>query len=65
MTTATRSGSVYPVPKPAVDDNTQFTAGLLFDVADVLVRHGYPRPTTRDWAHLMTVIYDFCYRERP
>jgi len=59
------SDAVYPVPEPAVDDNTQFTAGLLFDIADVLVRHGYPQPQTRDWACLMTAVYDFCYQERP
>jgi hypothetical protein len=61
----TTADAVYPVPEPAVDGNTQFTAGLLFDIADVLVRHGYPRPTTRDWTHPMTIVYDFCYRERP
>lgn len=63
MSTAT--DAVYPVPEPVVDDNTEFTAGLLFDIADILVRHRYPRPQTRDWAHLMTAVYDFCYRERP
>ena len=64
MTAANRNFRL-PVPNPAVNDNTAFAAGLLFDIADVLIRHGYPPPQTRDWPRLMTVIYDSCYRDRP
>jgi len=31
-------------PLPDIGDDHRFTAGLLFDLAALLERHGYPRP---------------------
>jgi hypothetical protein len=57
--------AAYPVAEPAdPGDDTQFTSGLLFDIADALVAHGYPKPQAADWAHLMTAIYQFIYKEK-
>ncbi|WP_168356872.1 hypothetical protein [Streptomyces rhizosphaericola] len=51
----------YPiVPRPA--DDTRFTAALALDVADVLTRHGYPRPTSGlDWVELKLALLHFLY----
>jgi hypothetical protein len=51
---------VYPLPAP--DDDPRFTYGLIFDVADVLTSHGFPRPDGTDWAHLMTALVRFLYQ---
>jgi hypothetical protein len=57
--------AAYPVAEPAdPDDDTRFTSGLLFDVADALVAHGYPKPQAVDWTDLMTAIHKFIYKER-
>jgi hypothetical protein len=46
------------------DHDTQFTAGLLFDVADAHVPPRLPKPQAVDGPHLMTAIYQFIYKER-
>lgn len=39
-------------PLPAGGGDRRFTAGLLFDIAGLLERHGYPRPeATGDLVH--------------
>lgn len=45
--------AAYPLPRPACDHDPRFTYGLVFDIADVLANHGYPRPDHTDWADLM------------
>jgi hypothetical protein len=52
----------YPLPAPAHDP--RFTYGLLFEVADVLARNGFPRPAGSDWAHLMTALGGFLYQQK-
>jgi len=37
----------------------------LFDIADALVRNGFPRPAGVDWAHLMLSLDRFLYQENP
>ena len=52
----------YPLPRPV--DDARFTYGLLFDVAAVLERHGFPRPVAGGdlvalHLSLFTFLYDF------
>lgn len=54
---------VYPLPTPA-DTDPRFTYSLLFDVADVLHRNGFPRPAGADWAQLITALGRFLYQTR-
>jgi hypothetical protein len=54
---------VYPLPAP--DDDPRFTYGLIFDVADVLTRHGYPPPDGTDWPDLMLALSGFLYQPEP
>jgi hypothetical protein len=50
----------YPLPRPA--DDARFTTGLLIDVVDVLVRHGYPRPeAAKDLTDLQQALFRFLY----
>ncbi|MFF3096228.1 hypothetical protein [Streptomyces cyaneofuscatus] len=51
----------YPItPRP--EDDARFTAGLALDVADVLTRHGYPRPASGpDWVELKLALFRFLY----
>jgi len=58
--TAPPPAASYPLPRP--DDDPRFTYGLVFDVADVLSKHGYPRPTDTDWADLMLALFRFIYQ---
>lgn len=58
MTTA----PVYPLP--VRDDDERFSFGLVIDVGDVLVAHGYPRPASSDWADLQQALYRFLYSPR-
>lgn len=54
---------VYPLPRPAHDE--RFTFGLIIDVADVLVAHGYPRPATGgDLVALQQALFGFLYADR-
>jgi hypothetical protein len=34
----------------------------VFDIADVLSTHGYPRPDHTDWADLMLALFRFIYQ---
>ncbi|MEH1130842.1 hypothetical protein [Micromonospora sp. CPCC 206061] len=55
--------AAYPLPVPAGAD-PQFTYGLLFDIAEVLQRNGFPRPAGTDWADLMTALNHFLYQSK-
>ncbi|MFJ8857058.1 hypothetical protein ACIRD8_01355 [Streptomyces sp. NPDC102451] len=46
---------------PQPEDDARFTRGLSIDVADVLVRHGYPEPTGLDWVELQLALFRFLY----
>jgi hypothetical protein len=54
--------ATYPLPRPADDHDPRFTLGLVFDIADVLSKHGYPRPDHTDWADLMLALFRFIYQ---
>lgn len=54
--------ATYPLPRPADDHDPRFTLGLVFDIADVLTAHGYPRPDHTDWADLMLALFRFIYQ---
>lgn len=60
---ARMTGGTYPVPHPGTDD-PRFTFGLGIDVADVLVRHGYPPPDEAAQLRLMQTLFQFIYREQ-
>lgn len=53
----------YPLPQPGT--GPRLTYGLLFDIADALVRNGFPRPAGTDWANLMLSLDRFLYQENP
>jgi hypothetical protein len=57
-----RQAAAYPLPRPADDHDPRFTYGLVFDIADVLSTHGYPRPDHTDWADLMLALFRFIYQ---
>ena len=51
---------IYPMPRP--EDDVRFTYGLLSDVANVLVRHGYERPEAGgDLVALQLSLFGFLY----
>ena len=54
--------AAYPLRRPAGDDDPRFTYGLVFDIAEVLCKHGYPRPAHTDWADLMLAVFGFLYQ---
>lgn len=58
------SERVYPI-RPEPEDDPRFTLGLTIDVAEVLVRHGYPDPrgTGLDFVGLQQALFGFLYRE--
>ncbi|HEY3143114.1 MAG TPA: hypothetical protein VGJ86_18390 [Acidimicrobiales bacterium] len=60
--TPTTHPPAYPVPNPGQDP--RFTHGLLFDIAEVLHRHGYPQPAGTDWADLMLALSRFIYQNK-
>jgi hypothetical protein len=62
-TTSTAQQPVYPLPAPA-DNDPRFTYGLLFDIAQVLQRNGFPQPVGTDWADLMTALGRFLYHSK-
>ena len=62
-TASTSRQPVYPLPAPA-DNDPRFTYGLLFDIAQVLQRNGFPQPAGTDWADLMTALGGFLYRSK-
>lgn len=54
----------YPLPQ--ADDDPRFTFGLVLDVAELLVTHGYPRPAAgADWVELQQALFRFLYSPRP
>jgi hypothetical protein len=60
MTQTNTTARVYPLPQPAND--ARFTYGLLFDVAAVLEKHGYPRPKSGgDLVALHLALFTFLY----
>jgi hypothetical protein len=63
MTDTTSTAPVYPLPAPA-DNDPRFTYGLLFDIATVLQRNGFPQPVGTDWADLMAVLGRFLYQPK-
>jgi hypothetical protein len=54
---------VYPLPVPEGTDG-RLTYGLLFQIADVLTRNGFPRPAGTDWADLMLALDRFLYQPK-
>ena len=49
---------VSPLPD---EDDSRFTFGLVDDVATVLERHGYRRPTGYDWIGLDEALHTYLY----
>lgn len=50
-------------PLPDAGDDRRFTAGLLFDLACLLERHGYPRPVGGgDLIHWQLALFRAIYR---
>jgi hypothetical protein len=55
------SEHAYPI-RPLPEDDARFTFGLMVDVAEVLVRHGYPPVTAGgDLVDLQQALYHFLY----
>jgi hypothetical protein len=59
--TTTTTQPIYPLPQRGTD--SRFTYGLIFDIAEALVRNGFPRPAGTDWADLMLALHRFLYQE--
>ncbi len=54
--------AAYPVAPLQGDADDRFTTGLLFDVRDVLTRHGYPQITSGlDLVDLRQALFGFLY----
>ena len=52
----------YPLPVPMRGgDDPRFSVGLAYDVAQVLVAHGYPPIHGRDMVDLQQALYRFLY----
>lgn len=53
------SDRVYPLPR---HDDPRFTFGLALEVGAVLVKHGYPAPSSaEDFAALQQALFGFLY----
>ncbi|MFJ6200188.1 hypothetical protein [Micromonospora sp. NPDC092111] len=63
MTDTAPAAAAYPLPQSDGPD-PRFTYGLLFDIAEVLQRNGFPRPAGTDWAQLMTTLHRFLYQPK-
>lgn len=63
QTTATTPQPAYPLPQPDGTD-PRITYGLLFDLAEVLQRNGFPRPAGTDWANLTAALGRFLYQSQ-
>jgi hypothetical protein len=63
QTTATTPQPAYPLPQPSGTD-PRLTYGLLFDVADVLQRNGFPHSAGSDWANLTAALGRFLYQSQ-
>jgi hypothetical protein len=61
--TTTPQQPVYPLPTPA-DGDPRLTYGLLFDIAEVLQRNGFPQPAGTDWADLIATLGRFLYQNK-
>ena len=55
--------SNFPI-RSKTESDPRFSAGLLFDVAAVLERHGYPPVDRGDWADLKLALYRFLHLGR-
>lgn len=53
----------YPVPRDG--EEQRFTNALIFDVAQVLIAHGYPEPGPQDLAELARALLQFIHGGRP
>lgn len=54
-------GTRYPLPRPVGEEKPRFTYGLSFDVAAVLVKHGYPELQGQDLERLRLALYNMIY----
>lgn len=52
----------YPVKLPRNNEDPRFTVGLLYDIADLLERAGYPKLEPMDHVELRQAIFKFVYR---
>ena len=52
----------YPLPRP--EDDSRFTFGLAYDIARVLVDHGYPSLNGDDLVRLQVALIRFIYEAR-
>jgi hypothetical protein len=43
------------------EQDQRFSFGLVIEVAEVLARHGFPRPTGRELVELRQSLYRFLY----
>jgi hypothetical protein len=55
----------FPIEMAHGEDDPRFNFGLLVDVAELLERHGYPKPVAMDVVHLRGVLFDFLYKLPP
>lgn len=61
-TTTQTTTPAYPLADAGPD--VRFTHALLFDIAEVLHRHGYPKPAGADWTDLTLALSRFLYQNR-
>jgi hypothetical protein len=62
-TPGTRPKPVYPLRSPRHDD-ARFSIGLLGDISEVLVRHGYPPLAAgNDFLRFSNALFATIYRE--
>lgn len=60
---ATPAESAYPLRRPGHSDQ-RFTVGLVFDIAAVLARHGYPDLASgNDLPHWQNALFTTIYRQ--
>ncbi|MCS7484405.1 hypothetical protein ACFFQW_34315 [Umezawaea endophytica] len=52
----------YPISLAESESDPRFTAGLIFEVIDVLERHGYPSPVGADYAEVHCGLFRLLYR---
>lgn len=50
----------YPIARPCVKD-PRFTFGLMLDMSEVLVKHGYPTLTGHDLVRLQQALFKMIY----
>jgi hypothetical protein len=60
-TPAPQPPAAYPLRQPASDDQ-RFTVGLVYDISQVLIAHGYPPiATAGDLARWQNRLFDIIY----